>query len=109
MIHLVNEAWYSLKNAHDFVLLSFTLYRLKELILRNFSQEATLWLNDEEYDLNVSFDIDFDPSCIPFEEAVCYVILEVDKTFAVPLDYVSKLVQQIVYIEPFTDLTIKRV
>ena len=90
-------------------MLRLTLNCHQELLLRYRSQEATLWLDDEEDDLDVSFNVDFDLACVSLEEAVGWIVFKVDESLSVSLYHVTELVKQVVDVEAFTDLTIKRV
>lgn len=51
VVHLVDEAWHSLQEAKDLVLLRFTLDFLQELLFGQRGQKAALRLDDEENDL----------------------------------------------------------
>jgi len=86
VIHLVNETWYSLQDAQDFVLLSLPFHRSHELFFGGLSQIAALWLDDEEHNLNVTIDVNFYSAGVLLEEAICRIAaLKTCKSLSVPL------------------------
>ena len=109
VVHLVDETGHRLQHAHNLILLRLTLNCHQELLFRYRSQEATFRLDDEEDDLDVAINVDFNLSCVSLKEAVCWIVFKVDKSLSVSLDHVTELVKQVVDVEAFTDLTIKRV
>ena len=74
MVHFIDETGNCLENAQNFVLLSFTLDCAHEFILGARREIATLRLYNEEDDLNVTIDVDFNATCVLLKETVGLVI-----------------------------------
>ena len=76
-------------------------------MLSQWSQKATLWLNDEEDNLYVTVHLDLYPPHILLEEAVCGVVLKPSETLTIVLNHVTKLIEQVVDVEAFAYLAVK--
>ena len=78
-------------------------------MLRKRRQEAALWLDYEEDKLDFTVEVHLYLSHILHKEAICYIILKFGKTFSISLDHVPQLVQQVIDVKSFANLSIERV
>lgn len=107
MVHFIDESGNCLEDAKNFVLLSFAFDRLHELELCTFGQESAFRLNDEENDLDITIDVYLDFTCVLFEETVSLIVFKILKFLFISLKDVAELIQKVIYIETFADLSIE--
>ena len=106
MLHFVDKTGNGRQKTNDFVLLSFSFDVRKELLFGISGQIPANRLNYKEDNLDVAVNVHLNLARILFKETIGLIVLKFLQFFLISLNDVCQLIQQVINVESFSDLSI---